>query len=142
MGAVLAAALAGCGGDDGSGGGGALAATVRSVALAVLAGHAVSRYRFAGRGTFMTTVLSTQMFPGVAVYVFMTAWGEVLFASVLTDASTRTLAVGLRTYASQSNVYWNQIMAASLVVGAPVVVGFLALQRFLVQGLTAGAVKS
>ena len=77
----------------------------------------------------------------VAVYSFMTAWGEVLFASVMTDDSTRTLAVGLRNYASQNDVYWNQIMAASLVVSVPVVLGFLLLQRYLVAGLTAGSVK-
>ncbi|WP_214327175.1 hypothetical protein [Nonomuraea sediminis] len=72
----------------------------------------------------------------------MTAWGEVLFASVLTDKNTRTLAVGLQAYANQSNVFWNQVMAASLVVSVPVVLGFLGLQRYLVAGLTAGAVKS
>ncbi|MFJ9951280.1 carbohydrate ABC transporter permease [Kitasatospora sp. NPDC091207] len=77
----------------------------------------------------------------VAVYAFMTAWGEVLFASVLTNDETRTLAVGLRGYATLSDVYWNQVMAASLVVSVPVVVGFLLLQRYLVAGLTAGAVK-
>jgi multiple sugar transport system permease protein len=204
-----------------------LSATLCSVLIAIITGYAVSRYRFPGRGTFMTVVLSTQMFPGilfllplflifvnidrytgivlygsrlgltityltfalpfsiwlitayfdtipreldeaarvdgagpirtlvrvllpvaapgivaVGIYAFMTAWGEVLFASVLTDQSTRTLAVGLRGYANQSNVYWNQVMAASLVISLPVVVGFLALQRFLVHGLTAGAVKS
>jgi multiple sugar transport system permease protein len=77
----------------------------------------------------------------VAVYAFMTAWGEVLFASVLTDDTTRTLAVGLQGYATQTDVYWNQVMAASLVVSVPVVAGFLLLQRYLVAGLTAGAVK-
>lgn len=77
----------------------------------------------------------------VAVYAFMTAWGEVLFASVLTNDETRTLAVGLRGYATLSDVYWNQVMAASLVVSVPVVAGFLLLQRYLVAGLTAGAVK-
>jgi len=77
----------------------------------------------------------------VAVYAFMTAWGEVLFASVLTTDETRTLAVGLQGYSTLYNVYWNQIMAASLVVSVPVVAGFLLLQRFLVTGLTAGAVK-
>jgi multiple sugar transport system permease protein len=77
----------------------------------------------------------------VAIYAFMTAWGEVLFASVMTDASSRTLAVGLRGYATQNNVYWNQIMAASLTVSVPIVAGFLLLQRFLVAGMTAGAVK-
>lgn len=77
----------------------------------------------------------------VAVYAFMTAWGEVLFASVMTDDTTRTLAVGLQGYATQNDVYWNQVMAASLVVSVPVVAGFLLLQCYLVTGLTAGAVK-
>lgn len=77
----------------------------------------------------------------VAVYAFMTAWGEVLFASVMTTDTTRTLAVGLQGYATQNDVYWNQVMAASLVVSVPVVAGFLLLQRYLVAGLTAGAVK-
>ena len=77
----------------------------------------------------------------VAIYAFMTAWGEVLFASVMTDANTRTLAVGLQGYATQNNIYWNQVMAASLTVSVPVVVGFLLLQRFLIAGMTAGAVK-
>ncbi len=77
----------------------------------------------------------------VAIFSFMTAWGEVLFASALTTDATRTLAIGLRDYANQSNVYWNQLMAASIVVSIPVVAGFLALQKYLVQGLTAGGVK-
>lgn len=77
----------------------------------------------------------------VGVFAFVTAWGEVLFASVLTNTSTRTLAVGLQAYASQSSVLWNQLMAASVVVSVPVLIGFLGLQRYLVQGLSAGAVK-
>jgi multiple sugar transport system permease protein len=77
----------------------------------------------------------------VAVYAFMTAWGEVLFASVLTNEDTRTLAVGLPGYSTQNDVYWNQVMAAALVVSVPVVAGFLMLQRQFVAGLTAGAVK-
>ena len=94
-------------------------------------------------GAFVRVVIPAAM-PGiiaVLIYAFMTAWGEVLFASVLTDDSTRTLAVGLQGYATQNNVYWNQIMAASLTVSVPVVVGFLVLQRYLVAGMTAGSVK-
>jgi multiple sugar transport system permease protein len=77
----------------------------------------------------------------VAIYAFITAWGEVLFASVLTTDDTRTLAIGLRNYSSQTNVFWNQLMAAAIVVSAPVVIAFLALQRYIVGGLTAGGVK-
>src|SRR6266511_611173 len=201
-------------------------AAVISVAVAIFAAFAVSRYRFRGRTLFAVTVLSTQMFPGilfllplfliyvnlgnatgiklyasrtgliityltfslpfsiwmlvgyfdsiprgldeaaqvdgagplrilfrvilptaipgvvaVIVYAFMTAWGEVLFASVMTDEHSRTLAIGLQGYATQYQVYWNQVMAASLVVSVPVVAGFLLLQRYFVAGLTAGAIK-
>ncbi|UOE45761.1 carbohydrate ABC transporter permease [Agromyces larvae] len=77
----------------------------------------------------------------VAVYSFMTAWGEILFASQMTNNETRTLSIGLQAYSTEVNVYWNQVMAASLVVSVPIVVGFLILQRYLVAGLTAGAVK-
>ncbi|RZU61908.1 carbohydrate ABC transporter permease [Zhihengliuella halotolerans] len=77
----------------------------------------------------------------VAVYSFITAWGEVLFASVMTNAETRTLAIGLRSYASQTDVYWNQLMAASVVVSLPVLIGFILVQKHLVAGLSAGSVK-
>jgi multiple sugar transport system permease protein len=77
----------------------------------------------------------------VAIFAFMTAWGEVLFASVLTTDSTTTLAIGLQEYATRNVTDWNQIMAASVVVSIPVVAGFLAVQRFLIRGLTAGSVK-
>jgi multiple sugar transport system permease protein len=61
---------------------------------------------------------------------------------VLTDDDGRTLALGLQGYATQSNIYWNQVMAAPVVVSVPVVDGFLLLRRYLVQRLTAGAVKT
>src|SRR5699024_2333484 len=77
----------------------------------------------------------------VAIYAFMQSWGEILFASVLTTDSNRTLAVGLQLYSTQTNVYWNQIMAASVAVSVPVVIGFLLAQRSFVAGLTAGSVK-
>ena len=94
-------------------------------------------------GALMRVVVPAAV-PGivaVAVYSFMTAWGEVLFASVMTNDTTRTLAIGLQGYATQTQVYWNQVMAASLVASVPIVAGFLLLQRYLVTGLTAGAVK-
>jgi multiple sugar transport system permease protein len=94
-------------------------------------------------GAFIRVVIPAAI-PGIVavlVYAFMTAWSEQLFASVLTSDSTRTLAVGLQGYATQNQVYWNQIMAASLTVSVPIVVGFLLLQRFLVAGMTAGSVK-
>lgn len=96
-------------------------------------------------GAFARVTLPVAM-PGIAaviVFVFITAWSELLFASVLSNNKTRTVAVGLQTYLSpQGNVvHWNELMAASLVVSAPIVIGFLGFQRFFVQGMTGGAVK-
>ncbi len=94
---------------------------------------------------FIVTTLRVAMpsVMAVGVFTFMTAWGEVLFASVLTDSATRTLPIGLELYESAKGlvIYWNQLMAASLTVSVPVVVGFLLLQRYFVRGLSAGAIK-
>lgn len=100
----------------------------------------------AGRLQAFTRTTLRMAIPGivaVGIFAFMTAWGEVLFASVLTNSSTRTLPVGLQLYenATSGFIDWNQLMAAAFTVSIPVVVGFLLLQRYFVRGLAAGAVK-
>lgn len=77
----------------------------------------------------------------VGVFAFITAWGEVLFASVLTDTETRTLSIGLKLYTSQTDTLWNELLAASLTISLPVIIAFMLVQRHLVSGLSAGAVK-
>src|SRR5439155_19361005 len=57
----------------------------------------------------------------VAVYAFMTCWGVILFASVMTTGKNETLAVGLQGYSTQHGEYWNQVLAAALVVSVPIV---------------------
>ena len=82
-----------------------------------------------------------------AIFSFRSAWNDILFASVLTDHATRTLAIGLQEYVSAGGsgssglVLWNQLMGAALMSSIPVVVFFLIAQRFLVSGLTAGALS-
>jgi multiple sugar transport system permease protein len=77
----------------------------------------------------------------VGVFAFMNAWGEVLFASVLTTRETRTLAVGMQAFATNVEVRWNEAMAASVFISLPILVGFLLVQKHIVQGLAAGGVK-
>lgn len=84
--------------------------------------------------------------PGLVVtfiFTFLLAWNDVLFASVLTSPSTRTLGVGLQYYLSEnySLPEWNQLMAASVISALPAVVLFLFVQRYIVTGLAAGSVK-
>ncbi|NEE03294.1 carbohydrate ABC transporter permease [Phytoactinopolyspora halotolerans] len=82
--------------------------------------------------------LATPAIVAVGVFAFIIGWGEVLFASVLTDSETRTLSIGLRGFASESTVQWNQLMAAAVLASLPVVLGFLLLQRHLMRGLASG----
>ncbi|KQT69033.1 MULTISPECIES: carbohydrate ABC transporter permease [unclassified Aureimonas] len=83
--------------------------------------------------------------PGMAAtlgFVFTAAWSELLFALMLiskTDAST--FPVGLLSFVSKFGVNFGQMMAAGVLALIPAVLFFLMIQRFLVQGLTAGAVK-
>ncbi len=77
----------------------------------------------------------------VAIYSFLIGWEEVLFASVLTNNSTRTVAIGLRNYAAASTVYWNEMMAAAVTVTIPIIVVFIVIQKYLISGFTAGSVK-
>jgi multiple sugar transport system permease protein len=75
-------------------------------------------------------------------FVFTAAWSELLFALMLVNAeSSKTFAVGLLTFIGKFAVDWGQMMAASVLALIPVCLLFAVLQRYLVAGLTAGAVK-
>jgi ABC-type glycerol-3-phosphate transport system permease component len=102
----------------------------------------------ATRYQVLTRVVLPLLLPGLVVafvFSFLLAWSDVLFASVLTVENTRTLAVGLQAYTaageSGAPVYWGQLMAASLMSEVPIVAIFLVVQRYIVSGLTGGAVK-
>ncbi|MBI5566078.1 MAG: ABC transporter permease subunit [Chloroflexi bacterium] len=77
----------------------------------------------------------------VAILAFNLGWNEVLFSSILTNPDTRTLALGIQDYRTDLDVLWGLTMAAGVLISAPVVVFFTALQRYMISGLTAGAVK-
>ncbi|HEX5401865.1 MAG TPA: carbohydrate ABC transporter permease [Pseudonocardiaceae bacterium] len=77
-----------------------------------------------------------------SVYGFITAWNEFLYAFVfLQDNSKYTLPVWLSTFQTAFGTDWGGTMAASSLFTIPVLVFFLIVQRNLVAGITAGAVK-
>lgn len=201
----------------------ATAATLISIALAVLAAYALSRIRFRGRSAILLTILSVSMFPQISVLsglfdlirasglyntltglvlsyllltlpfttwvltafmrelpreleeaalidgasamrvithvflpimgpalaatsllTFITAWNEFLFALTFTltnEQRTVPVAIALISGASAYELPWGRVMAASVVVTAPLILLVLLLQRRIVSGLMAGAVK-
>jgi len=77
-----------------------------------------------------------------SVYAFITAWNEYLYAFVfLQDNAHYTLPVWLATFQTAFGTDWGGSMAASAMFTIPVLVFFLIVQRNLVAGITAGAVK-
>ncbi len=82
--------------------------------------------------------------PGIVatgVFVFLLAWDELMFAWVLTNEATMTIPVGIRLFVGNFQNRYDLLMAASTVATIPVMILFLALQKHIVSGLTAGAVK-
>lgn len=79
----------------------------------------------------------------IAIFTFIGAYNDFLIPSiVLQDSSQYTLAVGLRGFISgKFSVNWTQFAAASVLGSLPILIVFLSLQRFLVEGLTKGSVK-
>jgi len=95
-------------------------------------------------GTFWRLVLPLAL-PGLAVtsfYTFITAWNEVAFANViLLSPELFTLPLGLRTYVFQFDQSWERLSAAAVLVTIPALIVFMSAQRYLVSGLSRGAVK-
>ncbi len=90
----------------------------------------------------ITLPLAAPALLSVALFAFTNAWNEFLFAFVfITSESLRTLPIGLQSMVVGDILPWGELMAASLLTAIPVAILYMYAQRFLVGGLTVGAVK-
>ena len=90
----------------------------------------------------ITLPLAIPALVSVAIYTFMIAWNEFLYALVfLNSRDMFTMPIKINTIYNDPTPRPHVVMAASTIMTIPVVVLFLALQRFLEEGLTAGSVK-
>jgi multiple sugar transport system permease protein len=76
------------------------------------------------------------------LFAFLLAWGDLLWALCLTSSESMiTVTLGIARTVGEFRIIWPMLMAGSLVGGMPAILLYIFLQRLLVQGLTAGAVK-
>jgi ABC-type glycerol-3-phosphate transport system permease component len=75
------------------------------------------------------------------VFVFIAAWNEFLFALILTSSNAATAPLAMLGFRTQWGVLWGQIGAAAFLVSTPVLVFTVAMQKYLIRGLTMGSVK-
>jgi multiple sugar transport system permease protein len=95
-------------------------------------------------GVFFKIVLPI-VAPGMVatiLFAFLLAWGDLLWALCLTSSEKMiTVTLGIARTVGEFRIIWPMLMAGSLVGGMPAILLYIFLQRLLVQGLTAGAVK-
>lgn len=85
------------------------------------------------------------MAPGLAAtiaYIFIQSWNDYLYAVMFTsDLTVRTLPVGLKMFMGKFEINYGWLTAGGVVTSLPIVLFFFLVQKHLVKGLTAGAVK-
>ena len=95
-------------------------------------------------GAFYRIVLPLSA-PGVlaaGLYAFTQAWNEFLYALVfITDGRLRTLPVGLASFITGDVYGWGSLMSGAVLTTLPVIAAYVYLQKYMVEGLTAGGVK-
>ena len=89
----------------------------------------------------ITTPLSSSGLAATAIFVFLLAWNEFMFAFMLTNVNARTMPVRLSETVGEMQIYWQEMATmATLIMLPALVVGFF-MQKYFVRALTAGALK-
>ena len=124
----------------------AICSTLLATAVGTIGAYALARLRFFGRGFLASATLITYLVPPsilfIPLYAFTQAWNEFLYALVfITDGRLRTLPVGLASFITGDVYGWGYLMAGAVLTTLPVIAAYIYLQKYMVEGLTAGGVK-
>lgn len=94
--------------------------------------------------TFYKIILPIAV-PGLVatvIYAFLQNWNEYMFASVLMSADEKkTITYAISTMADAYKIQWNYLMCAAIISSVPTLAVFVVMQKYLIAGMTAGAVK-
>ena len=144
----------------------ALTTTAVTVVVSALTAFSIVRYRYRGREWIGRVILFKYLLPSAMLFVplyaivtslglgntlkslmltylsFTLAWNEFLLALVFTvDQSTMTVPIKLSMMVVGDQYIWGQLMAGAILASIPIAILYFIGQRFVVQGLAAGAVK-
>jgi len=89
----------------------------------------------------ITVPMSTPAIVSTAILSFILSWNEFFFALILTGRDSRTVPVALATFIGSMGIEWGNMAALSVLAILPIIALALAVQKFLVRGLTMGAMK-
>ena len=98
----------------------------------------------ATRWTVLRRIIVPLVAPGMAITFILSwifAWNEYLYAADLTSVDARTITTGLAEFVSVTGTNWGQMAAVSMVSILPALIFLIFVQRYIVTGLTFGAVK-
>ncbi|GAB7053600.1 carbohydrate ABC transporter permease [Paenibacillus sp. YK5] len=95
------------------------------------------------QGAFLRIMLPLSM-PGVvtaSILSFIFSWNNFMFSLVLSGDKTKTLPIAVFNFLSYSEINWGGLMAAAVIITMPILIIALVLQRYIISGVTMGAVK-
>jgi multiple sugar transport system permease protein len=95
------------------------------------------------QGTFMRIILPLST-PGIvtcSTLTFIFSWNNFMFSLALSADRTKTLPLAIYNFVSYAEISWGRVMAAAVVIIAPAIIITMAFQKYVVKGLTMGAVK-
>ena len=89
----------------------------------------------------ISLVLAAPGLAAAAIFTFLFTWNEFLFALILTGTRARTMPVAVQLFMRETGIDWTHMCAAAVVMMIPMLIFTMFIQRYLVRGLTFGAVK-
>jgi multiple sugar transport system permease protein len=95
------------------------------------------------QGTFMKIILPISG-PGIITGMtlsFIYSWNNFMFSLILSQEKTKTLPIAIMNFVSYAEINWGPVMAAAIVIMAPAIILTMIFQKFVIKGLTSGAVK-
>lgn len=94
-----------------------------------------------GAFRYITLPLCVPGIVSVGIQAFIFAWNEFLYALILTRTNWKTAPIAVLSYITSEGIKWGELAAASVLITLPVLVLALCIQKYIVSGLTMGAVK-